>query len=171
MSTDPTALVALAMLAAVLAWPVLLAAWRRGVNREASEVATALEAFADAARRAATCVEIDPALAVRMGRLGMPELSAFRLAPHLPNATPELVADAASRLALRLRRRIAFERKMLARTAPGRRRGAVAGALPPVMLLTLASVGAPVPVAALLLLAFAQALGCWLQARVARVAP
>jgi len=171
MSIDLTAFAALVMLAAVLAWPALLAAWRRGVNREASDVAAALESFAAAARRAPGCIEIDPDLAVRMARLRMPELGAFRLAPHLPNATPELVADAAARLALRLRRRIAFERKMLARTASGRRRGAIAGALPPVVLLALASVGAEVPARALLLLAFAQSIGCWLQARVARVAP
>ena len=171
MSTELMPLAALFMLAFVLAWPALLAAWRRGVNREASDVATALEAFAAAARRATSCPEIDPDLAARMARLHMPELGAFRLAPLLPNATPELVADAAARLALRLRRRVAFERKMLARTAPGRRRGAVAGALPPVMLLGLASLGAEVPAAALLLLAFTLSVGCWLQARVARVAP
>jgi Flp pilus assembly protein TadB len=106
-----------------------------------------------------------------MMRLRMPEIAAFRLVPLLPNATPELVADAAARLALRLRRRIAFERKMLARTASGRRRGAIAGALPPLVLLLLAGAGAEFPAAALLLVAFAQGLGCWLQARIARVAP
>ena len=101
----------------------------------------------------------------------MPELGAFRLAPTLPSATPELVADAAARFALRLRRRIAFERKMLARTAPGRRRAAIAGALPPVVMLALAGNGVVIPMPALLLLGCAQGVGCWLQARIAHVAP
>ena len=171
MTTDLTLPAAAALLAAVLAWPALLARWRRGVNREASDVASALEAFAAASRLTPRCLEIDAALAARMARLRMPEFGAFRLAPNLPNATPALVADAAARLALRLRRRIAFERKMLARTASGRRRGAIAGALPPLVLLALASSGAEFPVAALFLVAFAQGLGCWLQARIARVAP
>jgi Flp pilus assembly protein TadB len=171
MSTDLTLLVALPMLAFVLAWPALLAAWRRRANRIASDVATALEDFAAAVRRAPAGVEIDAELAARMARLRMPELGAFRLAPLLPNATPALVADAAARLALRLRRRIAFERKMLARTASGRRRGAVAGALPPLVLLLLVLTGAELPSMALLLLVAVQGLGCWLQARIARVAP
>lgn len=171
MTTDLTPIVAVVMLAAVLAWPALVAAWRRGASRAASEVATALEAFAVQARLATGSIEIEPELAARMTRLRMPELVAFRLAPHLPNATPELVADAAARLASRLRRRIAFERKMLARTASGRRRGAIAGALAPLALFALASAGADVPAAALLLLVFAQGVGCWLQARIAHVAP
>jgi Flp pilus assembly protein TadB len=171
MTTELTLLVALLMLAFVLAWPALLAAWRRGVNREASEAASALESFAAEARRAAQCLEIDPALAARLARLCMPELAAFRLVPVLPNATPALVSDAAARLALRLRRRIAFERKMLARTAPGRRRAAIAGALPSVVLLVSLGCGAEFPAAATLLLVFAQGVGCWLQARIARIAP
>lgn len=171
MPTDLTSVAALLMLAFVLAWPALLAWWRRGVSREASEVAAALETFASDTRRANRCLEMDAALAARVARLRMPEFGSFRLAPTLPNATPDLVADAAGRLALRLRRRTSFERKMLARTAPGRRRGAIAGALPPALLLALTFVGARVPGAALLLLIFAQGLGCWLQARIARVAP
>src|SRR5262245_23404267 len=169
MTTELTAAAAVVMFALVLAWPAGLAWWRRGASREASEVAGALEAFAVQARRADRCPEIDAALASRMARLRMPEFGAFRLAPVLPNATPELVADAAARLALRLRRRIAFERKMLARTASGRRRGAIAGAMPSVVLLGLASGGAQVPNGALLLLIVAQSLGCWLQARIAHV--
>jgi hypothetical protein len=159
MSTELTPVAAMTMLVFVLAWPALLAAWRRGVTREASDVATALEAFAADARRASQCPEIDP------------EVGAFRLAPLLPNATPDLVADAAVRLARRLRRRFAFERKMLARTASGRRRAAVAGAVPPAVLLALSGAGLEFPLAALLLLAFAEGLGCWLLARIARVAP
>ena len=171
MTTELTAFAAILMFALVLAWPALVAWWRRGASREASEVASALEAFAVVARRGPNCPEIDATLTARMSRMHMPELGAFRLAPSLPHATPELVADAAARLALRLRRRIAFERKMLARTASGRRRGAIAGAVPSVVLLALASGGAQVPTAALLLLIAAQCLGCWLQARIAHVTP
>src|SRR5215217_6055559 len=94
MTTELTALAACAMLAFVLAWPALLAWWRRGASREASEVAAALESFAAATRRASRCLDMDEALAARVARLRMPELGAFRLAPTLPNATPELVADA-----------------------------------------------------------------------------
>jgi hypothetical protein len=171
MSTEITAVAAVLMLGFVLAWPVVLAAWRRRVNRNASEAAGALEAFAAEARRATQCLEIEPSLAAQVARLRMPELGAFRLVPVLPNATPALVSDAAARLALRLRRRISFERKMLARTAPGRRRAAAAGALPCVLLLAIAATGAGIPAAALLLLAFAQGVGCWLQVRIAHVAP
>jgi len=171
MSIDATLLPAAFMLAFVLTWPAMLAAWRRGVNRQASDVAAALEEFAGNLRRAPGNLELDPALAARMARLHMPELDAFRLAGCLPNTTPALVADAAARLSLRLRRRIAFERKMLARTASGRRRGAIAGALPPLALLILGFSGTDFPLAALLLVAFALALGCWLQARIARVVP
>ncbi len=171
MTTELTSLAALIMLAFVLSWPAMLAWWRRGVSREASEVAGAIESFAADARRAARCPEIDADLVARATRLHLPELGSFRLAPTLPNATPELVADAAMRLASRLRRRTAFERKMLARTASGRRRGAIAGAIPPVLLLILVAAGANVPPAALGLLILAQGVGCWLQARIARVAP
>jgi hypothetical protein len=171
MTTELTSVAAVLMLAFVLSWPAVLAWWRRRESREASEVAGALEGFAADTRRAARCLEIDATLAARVIRLRMPELGAFRLAPTLPNATPDLVADAATRLASRLRRRIAFERKMLARTASGRRRGAIAGAMPPVLVLALASAGARVPLMALVLLVVAQGLGCWLQARIAHVAP
>jgi Flp pilus assembly protein TadB len=171
MSTELALVGAASLLVFVLAWPALLAAWRRRMTRESSDVATALELFAAEARRAPQCLEIDPALATRMARLRMPELGAFRLAPLLPNATPALVADAAARLALRLRRRIAFERKMLARTAPGRRRAAVAGALPLLVLLALLAGGAEFPIAALVCLTVAEGVGCWLLARIARVLP
>ena len=170
MRTEFTPLIAIAMFAGVLAWPALLAWWRREGSREASEVAAALEKYA-ADTRASRCLAMDDALARRVARLRLPELGSFQLAPTLPNATPGLVADAAGRLALRLRRRTAFERKMLARTAPGRRRAAIAGALPPAVLLALAGAGVEVPLPALLLLVCAQCLGCWLQARIAHVAP
>ena len=82
---------------------------------------------------------------------------------------PELLADTAQRLALRLKRRVAFERKMLARTASGRRRGAVAASIPPLALLALHAGGIQVPLAALLFVVALEACGCWLLWRVARV--
>jgi len=171
MPIDLTPWGAAVLLAAVLAWPAVLASIRRNASREASDVAASLEAFTREARGAARCLEIDPALAVRIARLRMPELGAFQLAPHLPQASPELVAEASARLALRLRRRVAFERKMLARTASGRRRGAVVGALPPLVLIALAVGGVELPAAVLMIVAFAEGLGCWLLARIATVAP
>jgi hypothetical protein len=81
----------------------------------------------------------------------------------------ELLADAAQRLALRLRRRVAFERKMLARTAPGLRRGALAACLPPLALCVLMSAGVTIPWTAQTLLFAVEALGCALLWRLARV--
>ena len=83
---------------------------------------------------------------------------------------PELLADTAQRLALRLKRRVAFERKMLARTASGRRRGAVAAAIPPLVLLALHAGGhrrsrRPRWCSCCAIEAF----GCWLLWRLARV--
>jgi protein-S-isoprenylcysteine O-methyltransferase Ste14 len=73
----------------------------------------------------------------RAERLGAPEFSWWLLAHELPRLSPVLVADTAQRLALRLKRRVAFERKMLARTASGRRRGAWAASIPPLALAVL----------------------------------
>jgi hypothetical protein len=73
------------------------------------------------------------------------------------------------RLALRLKRRVAFERKMLARTASGRRRGAVGAALAPVALVLLRTAEVEVPAGALLLVLGIEACFCWLTWRVARV--
>ena len=171
MLTELTLLAAAALLGGVLAWPAFVAWRRREASREASEVAAAHITRERLERRGANGRAIEAALAARVARLRMPELGAFRLAAALPSATPELIADAAARLALRLRRRIAFERKMLARTAPGRRRGAVAGALPPLVLLALAAAGAELPMAALLFVTVAEGIGCWLLARIARVSP
>jgi hypothetical protein len=171
MPGDTAMLAAIALLAIVLAWPALVAWQRRRQSAEASAVAAALAAFADELRRENACRPPDPALLHRVDRLRLPELGAFHLAPNLPNTSPELVADAAMRLALRLKRRVAFERKMLARTAAGRRRGAVAGSLPPVVLLALALAGVELPPGALVFVSCAEGLGCWLLARFATVAP
>ena len=171
MPGDTAMLAAIVLLAIVLAWPALVALKRRRESAEASAVAAALVDFASSVRRENACRPLDPDLLDRVDRLRLPELGAFHLAPNLPNTSPELVADAATRLALRLKRRVAFERKMLARTAAGRRRGAVAGSLPPVVLLALAVAGAELPAGALLFVALAEGLGCWLLARFATVAP
>ena len=171
MPGEVATLTACLLLAFVLAWPALAAWQRRRGSVEASAVATELAEFADHLRRESSCRPLDPQLRKRIDRLRLPELGAFHLAPNLPNASPALVADAAMRLALRLKRRVAFERKMLARTAAGRRRGAVAGSLPPVVLLALAVAGAELPLAALLVVALAEGIGCWLLTRFATVAP
>jgi hypothetical protein len=101
--------------------------------------------------------------------LRIPEFASLTLAHELPHANPELLADTAQRLALRLKRRVAFERKMLARTASGRRRGALAAVIPPFTLLWLRLANIEVPVLALVLLLCIEGAGCWLLWRIARV--
>jgi hypothetical protein len=99
----------------------------------------------------------------------VPEFASLQLAQELAHPHPELLADAAQRLALRLKRRVAFERKMLARTASGRRRGAAAAAVAPLLLVALDAGGVSVPLAALVFVVCAEGLGCWLLWRFARV--
>src|ERR1044072_8487149 len=145
MPADTLLLVSLPAIAGFIALPAFVARCRRRATREASEVAAALAEFAAAARRH---VEGDPLrpgldadLTARVQRLRVPELASLQLVQELAQVRPELVADTAHRLALRLKRRIAFERKMLARTASGRRRGALAAVIPPVLLLALHAFG------------------------------
>jgi Flp pilus assembly protein TadB len=171
MPGDVAVLTALALLAGVLVWPAWVALQRRRISSEASAVAVELAAFAETVRRENPGRTLEPQLLARIDRLRLPELGAFQLAPTLPNASPELVADAATRLALRLKRRVAFERKMLARTAAGRLRGAVAGSLPPLALIALAMAGAEPPLIMLMVVVFAEALGCWLLSHFATVTP
>jgi hypothetical protein len=102
-------------------------------------------------------------------RSGVPEIIGFLVTQQLAQLTPESQADAAQRLALRLKRRVAFERKMLARTAPGLKRGAAAAAVPPLVVMTMAGFGAQLPLPALALLFTLEALGCWLLWRTVRV--
>jgi hypothetical protein len=170
---DPLLLAALPAIAGFIALPAFIALCRRRATREASEVAVALAEFAAAARRnlerAKRCEPLDADLCSRAGRLRVPEFASLQLVQQLPHAPPELLADTAQRLALRLKRRVAFERKMLARTASGRRRGAVAAALPPLMLLLLNAFGFAVPLAALVFVVGLEAFGCWLLWRLARV--
>ena len=161
-----------------LAWPLLAmfialpaaAAWRRRqASREASEVAMELAAFATAVRESAEPAPMDDALRTRLLRLRVAEAAALQLAQELESAGSAVIADAAQRLATRLRRRVAFERKMLARTAPGLRRGAVAASLPPLVMQALHFIGWDIPMAAQVLLLLVLALGCALLWRMARV--
>jgi hypothetical protein len=161
-----------------IGWPLLAffialpaaAAWRRRrESREASEVAAELVNFAAAVRREARCLPLEESLRARLVRLRVDETVSLQLAQELQRGGAPLLADAAQRLALRLRRRVAFDRKMLARTAPGLRRGAVAAGLPPVLALGLHFAGADLPLGAQLTLLFVEGAGCALLWRAARV--
>jgi hypothetical protein len=155
--------------AALIGLPALAAAIRARAMREAAEVASALSALALVVRKADECPPPDESLWRRAERLGAPEFSWWLLAHELPRPSPVLVADTAQRLALRLKRRVAFERKMLARTASGRRRGAWAASIPPLALVVFHAAGFPVPLPALWCVLAMEACGCWLLWRVARV--
>jgi hypothetical protein len=168
MFSDPALLVCMMVFATLIALPALAAACRRRDMREASEVAGALSAVAVAIRKS-VARPLDASLWSRIQRLRAPEFTVLLLAQELPQRNPELLADTAQRLALRLKRRVAFERKMLARTASGRRRGAVAASIPPLVLLALHAGRIPMPLAALLFVIAIEAVGCWLLWRVARV--
>jgi hypothetical protein len=171
MPVEPASLAALVSIAGLIAIPAFDAWRRRFLSREASAVAAELQLFAAAVRAAQLCVPLDPDLRDRVAhlRVGIPEVIAFLLTQQLSQLAPEAVADAAQRLALRLRRRVAFERKMLARTTSGLRRGAIAAALPPLLIIGLAGAGLSLPAGGLLVLFLLEALGCWLLWRLARV--
>jgi hypothetical protein len=169
MPHDAALFVFIAAFATLVALPALAAASRRRAMREASEVAGALSAMAVVVRNSAACPPLDASLWRRAQRLRAPEITALLLAHELPQSRPELLADTAQRLALRLKRRVAFERKMLARTASGRRRGAVAASVPPLALVALHAAGVQFPLAALLFVVAIEGCGCWLLWRVARV--
>jgi Flp pilus assembly protein TadB len=169
MSSDFAWSASLASFAALIALPALAAAVRRRALCEASDVANALGEFASSLRRRAACLPMDSSLRNRAQRLKAPEFTSLVVAEELPQSSPELLADTAQRLALRLKRRVAFERKMLARTASGRRRGAVAASLPPAVLMAMHVLGVPLPSSALWLVLALEACGCWFLWRVARV--
>jgi len=169
MDLDAALLATCALLAALIALPGLQVVSRRRASREASEVAAALGDFAAAVRHQQRCLPLDDSLLARVQGVAIPEAIAFHFARQLPSPDPGLLADAAQRLALRLKRRVAFERKMLARTAAGRRRGAMAAAAPGVVALALRMAGIALPLTALVLLLSIEALGCWLLWRAARV--
>ena len=157
------------LLAVLVAVPALLARQRGHLSREWSDAAAALHGFASQVRGAQRLLAVDENLSRRLHRLSIPELATFELVCELRQSNPDLLADAAQRLAVRLRRRAAFERKMLALTASGRRRGAIAAAAPALAMLLAEIGGVALPVAALALLVVLEVLGCWMLWRVARV--
>ncbi|HEV7608834.1 MAG TPA: hypothetical protein VGO61_15940 [Steroidobacteraceae bacterium] len=173
MSSELPLLAALMAMAGFIALPAVVAFLRRRASVEASEVATQLTQFALAVRRhsslGARCEPLDATLQQRARRLRIPEFASLALALELIEPRPELLADAAQRLALRLKRRVAFERKMLARTASGRRRGAATAATAPLVLLSLRAAGIILPVEALGFLLLVEGCGCWMLWRLARV--
>jgi hypothetical protein len=158
-----------ALIAGLIALPALCAWYRQRGSQETSLVAAGLAEFAERVRLQDRCLPLEPELLARAERLRIPEFVSFLLAQDIARPHPEVLADTALRLSLRLKRRVAFERKMLARTAAGRRRGAVAAATPPLVLLIFAATGHGIPSGALLLLLALEAFGCWLLWRVARV--
>jgi hypothetical protein len=168
MPADGALALACLLIAALVTLPVIQALHRRRISREASAIAAALAELAGTLRNAPLAAPPDEALMARVRRLGIPEAITFEFV-QAARAAPAVLADTAQRLALRLRRRVAFERKMLARTAPGRRRGAIATAVPGVTLLGLRLADIVLPVPALVLLIVVEAFGCWLLWRVARV--
>ena len=169
MSPDVALFASMAVFATLIALPALAAASRRRLMREASEVAVALSTLAAAVRKSAVCPPVDASLWRCARRLRAPEFTSLQLAHELPRASPELLADTAQRISLRLKRRVAFERKMLARTASGRRRGAIAASIPPLVLVVLHAGGFHIPHGALLLIVAIEGCGCWLLWRAARV--
>ena len=162
---------ALLAVAALIGLPAIGAWRRRAVSREASRLAEELQAFAFTVRAAGRREALSQELVRHLERLrsGVPEIIGFLVTQQLAQLTPESQADAAQRLALRLKRRVAFERKMLARTAAGLKRGAVAAAVPPLVVMTMAGFGAQLPMPALASLFALEALGCWLLWRTVRV--
>jgi Flp pilus assembly protein TadB len=168
-SIDPALIGACALIAVLIALPALGAASRRRQSREMARVATGFMEFALAVRRTGSRMVLDDALLSSARRLAIPELLSFEFILAASRTTPELLADAAQRLGLRLKRRVAFERKMLARTAAGRGRGSLTAAVPAIALLILAAVGMALPGGALLCLLLLEALGCWLLWQAARV--
>lgn len=157
------------LLALFIAMPAL-SAWRRRLrSREAGAIAARLVEFAGEVRRGTQCLPLDPLLKGRLECLQLHEATAVILAEELGRGGPELQADAALRLALRLRRRVAFERKMLARTASGLRRGALAALIPPASVLLLHALGWEMPAATQLLLWLVEIAGCALLWRIAHV--
>ncbi len=160
-----------------LVWPPLallialpaLAAWRRREHsREMRALADALVAHAAALQAGEVALPLETPVEQRLERLRIPETVVLKLAQEFAGQ-PDLRADCAQRLALRLRRRVAFERKMLARAAPGLRRGAFAASAPPLMALLLQSIGIEIPLGARVGLLIVEIFGCVLLWRLARV--
>lgn len=145
MAPEATLLV-LPLLAWFIAMPACAAWFRRRRSRLASQAATELATFAQAVRGASSCLPLDATLRDRLVRLRLREWSALELAIEV-GRDAGMLAEVAQRLALRLHRRVAFDRKMLARTGSGLRRGAIAASLPPVLVLLLLAMQVPIPTA------------------------
>jgi hypothetical protein len=169
MVSDWAPTVAWLLLGAFIALPALAAWHRRRVSREVSELATLLTDYAAGLRRSVPDICLDASVQLRLRRLAWQDVTSLQLAEELADAAPEVLADAAQRLALRLRRRIAFERKMLARTAPGLRRGAAVALMPPLLVLFLQAIGVELPAGTLWVLWFAELVGCLLLWNLAHV--
>jgi hypothetical protein len=170
MAAEPTFL-ALGAVAALVAAPAVGAWRRRELSREASRVADELLAFASVVRRDGRPGSLGAQLLAQLESLRprVPEIVGFLVTQQVARVSPESQADAAHRLALRLKRRVAFERKMLARTASGLKRGALAAAVPPLVVLGISATGAELPALAVAMLLALESLGCWLLWRTARV--
>ena len=166
---DPALLGACALIGILIALPALGAARRRRRSSELARVANGFMELAQAVRRAGIRLHAHEDLLKTARALVIPELVTFEFIQASTKNTPELLADTAQRLALRLKRRVAFERKMLARTASGRRRGAIGAAAPALAMLLARVGGVALPMTALMLLVVLEVLGCWMLWRVARV--
>ena len=169
MGSDDLAPLVCAVLAALIAWPSVAALQARRRSRECSVLAGRLAEFAVAVRREQRALAIEDSLLEAAAHLAIPERPSFEYLRELAHPEPELLADAAQRLALRLKRRVAFTRKMLARTASGRRRAALAATAPAFLLVIVRAMGVIVPLPALVLLIGLEAAGCWLVWRLARI--
>jgi hypothetical protein len=158
-------------MALLVALPALVAWRRRAQSREDSEIALQLQSFACAVRGEAGA-KADPELTARVAGLAdrVPDARAFLFAVELSRLDPASLADAAQRLGLRLRRRVAFERKMLARTRSGLRRGAVAAALPVLLAAALRPFDVRLPEATVAFLLVLELLGAYLLWRITRAA-
>jgi len=166
---DPALLGACALIGILIALPALGAARRRRRSSELARVANGFMELAQVVRRAGLRLHAHEDLLKTARALVIPELVTFEFIQASTKHSPELLADTAQRLALRLKRRVAFERKMLARTASGRWRGAAAGGSAVIALLGLQLMGVALPASSLALLVVLQGIGCCLLWRVTHV--
>ena len=169
MTPEWPGMLSLPLLVFFIALPAIGAWLRRHRSQLASEAAAQLAEFATCVRGNARFRVPDESLQARLARLRVEETASLQLALELGRGDAQLLADAAQRLSTRLRRRVAFERKMLARTASGLRRGAIAATVPPVAILATSTAGIGIPAFTQLLLLVAEILGCVLLWRLARV--
>jgi hypothetical protein len=169
MGSELPLLLSLPLLAVFIALPAMAAWRRRRASREASDIASRLSAWAAALQREARVLPLDETLRLRLMRLRLEDAVLLQLAEENSRAAVPVLAESAQRLALRLRRRVAFERKMLARTASGLRRGALVACVPPVVVLGLHLWGVALPVSLWWTLLGFELAGCTLLWRLARV--